>query len=191
MPGAEPLPVTREDRAALESIREVAGVRPSSGFGVRNSSLALNCLTVGRSGVDAPYVDPITDDDPGAEEADARDDAGGDSSEVDTVLRCGGRAHGEEEGKHLEECGTEGDQRIGAKPGHPRLSLPLGPNEYPRLQDGSGEVSSSGNLIRKGVDARMSHFPWNFGSGLMSDHTRPELSRQAMLGRANGTEGLS
>ena len=32
-----------------ESIREVVGVRPSSGFGARNSSLALNSLTVGRS----------------------------------------------------------------------------------------------------------------------------------------------
>lgn len=38
---------------------------------------------------------------------------------------------------------------------------------------------------------RMSHFPWNFGSGPMSDHTRPERSQQAMLGRANGTEGHS
>jgi len=48
-----------------------------------------------------------------------------------------------------------------------------------------------GYIYSGGADRRMSHFPWNFGSGLMSDHTRPERSQQAMLGRANGTERLS
>ncbi len=101
-----------------------------------------------RRGVDAPDVHAVEDDDPGAEEADSRDDMGGDPGEVDgPVLDTGRRATGHEQGQQLEQRGTErGTEGVGAKPRHARAPPVLGADQGAEHQGDAGTTRERGRV---------------------------------------------